>query len=245
MLIGQGSSRTDATDRRLACMLAAVAGGLNTAAFYAVGFFSANMTGNVSALSDHAARGDWMVGAFYLLIVVLFVLGAAISTLLINAGRRHGRRGIYALVIALEGALLALLGGVEAIVEAARQGTWMILGLSFLMGLQNAVVTRISDARVRTTHVSGMSTDIGIELAVLLDVLRGKESADNTGPYRSRLRLHVQTVLSFLLGGVVGVLLYQVMGYKLLFVAAAILLMMVGEAFWRLRRERPGSITAA
>jgi uncharacterized membrane protein YoaK (UPF0700 family) len=44
-----------------------------------------------------------------------------------------------------------------------KRGSILILGLSFLMGIQNAVVPRISDARVRTTHVSGMSTDIGIE----------------------------------------------------------------------------------
>ena len=41
--------------------------------------------------------------------------------------------------------------------------------------LQNAVVTHISDARVRTTHVSGMATDIGIELGTAFDILRGRE----------------------------------------------------------------------
>ncbi|WP_200847882.1 DUF1275 family protein [Rhizobium sp. 18055] len=59
MLIRQGADRDELADR-LATSLAAVAGALNAAAFYAVGFFSANMTGNVSLLSDHVAIGDWL-----------------------------------------------------------------------------------------------------------------------------------------------------------------------------------------
>ncbi|MGO8462711.1 DUF1275 family protein, partial [Rhizobium ruizarguesonis] len=50
----------------------------------------------------------------------------------------------------------------------------LVPGLAFLMGLQNAVVKRISDARVRTTHVSGMATDLGIELGIAFDILCGR-----------------------------------------------------------------------
>ena len=50
--IGEGISRSDALDRKLAASLAAVAGALNAAAFYAVGFFSANMTGNRVSRSE-------------------------------------------------------------------------------------------------------------------------------------------------------------------------------------------------
>jgi uncharacterized membrane protein YoaK (UPF0700 family) len=204
--------------------LAAVAGALNTAAFYAVGFFSANMTGNVSSLSDHAARGDWLTGVFYLLIVVIFVLGASSSTLLINAGRRRQVRSIYAVTILIEGVLLIALGLVELWIPSLQKGPVLILGLSYLMGLQNAVVTHISNARVRTTHVSGMSTDIGIELSMLFDIARGKEEPAGAAQYKSRLRLHTQTVLSFLGGGVVGVLLYQAIGDRLLFVTGIVLI---------------------
>ena len=39
--------------------------------------------------------------------------------------------------------------------------------LLFAMGLQNSLVTRISDAVVRTTHLTGLFTDLGIELSQL------------------------------------------------------------------------------
>lgn len=91
MLIRQGHERNEQIDRKLASCLAAIAGALNAAAFYAVGFFSANMTGNISTFSDHIAVGAWISTLFYLAIIVTFILGATVSTLLINAGRRRLR----------------------------------------------------------------------------------------------------------------------------------------------------------
>lgn len=236
MLLRQGQARSHAVDRRLACILAAIAGALNTAAFHAVGFFSANMTGNVSSLSNHLAFGEWLAGLFYLSIVLAFVLGAAVSTLVINAGRRRHIRSIYAVSILTEAVLMALLGVVEVFVPSLERGAVLILGLSFLMGIQNAVVTRISDARVRTTHISGMSTDIGIELSMLFDIARGREASDESARYRTKLRLHSQTVLSFLAGGVAGVVVYQAIGTQLLFVVAALLFAMAFAAIVRARR---------
>jgi uncharacterized membrane protein YoaK (UPF0700 family) len=103
------------------------------------------------------------------------------------------------------------------------------------MGLQNAVVTRISGARVRTTHVSGMATDIGIELATALDILRGRLSPEDAAQNWTSLRLHLCTVLSFLTGGVVGVLVYRAAGGWLLIGAAIILLL---PAIIGVRRSR-------
>jgi uncharacterized membrane protein YoaK (UPF0700 family) len=233
MLLTQGEARSHDIDRNLACTLAAVAGALNTAAFHAVGFFSANMTGNVSSLSNHAADGEWWTGLFYLGIVLVFIGGASASTLLISAGRRRGIDGIYAIGILAEAVLMGLLGLFEWLVPSLERGPVLILGLSFLMGIQNAVVTRISDARVRTTHVSGMSTDIGIELGVLFDMLRGRESRGEAAVYGARLRLHAFTVLSFLVGGVAGVLIYREIGILLLFVAAAMLFVLSSRALFR------------
>ncbi|KAB7739712.1 DUF1275 domain-containing protein [Parvibaculum sedimenti] len=223
MLIRQGPDRDDHVDLRLGCLLAGVAGALNAAAFHAVGFFSANMTGNVSALSDHIALGSFTTGTFFLAIILIFVFGALVSTLLINAGRRRRMHSIYAFSILAEAVLLTLLGCADLWLPAAQRGPALILGLSFLMGLQNALVTRISDTRVRTTHVSGMTTDIGIELAMLLDIALRREPSVDPSPYKSKLRLHLQTVLSFLVGGVIGVAVYHAVGALLLFGTALFL----------------------
>jgi uncharacterized membrane protein YoaK (UPF0700 family) len=243
MLVRQGDDRTVDIDRRLACTLAAIAGALNTAAFQAVGFFAANMTGNVSTLSGLIGLGQWLTGAFYLLIVLTFIGGAAVSTQLIAAGRRRGVHGIYAFSILTEAVLMALLGCVELALPHGQGGAVLVVGLSFLMGLQNAVVTHISDARVRTTHVSGMATDIGIELSMLFDIARGRESRTEAESYRSKFRLHSQTVLSFLGGGVVGVVVYQAIGNWLLFGAAAVLFVIALNGLLRVRMLRKDRVT--
>lgn len=224
MLVQQGEERGNDVDQRLACTLAAVAGGLNTAAFEAVGFFSANMTGNVSLLSDHIAVGHFLTGGFFLAIIIAFIGGSVVSTVLVNFGRRRKIHGIYAYSILAEAILLAVLGIADLGLEPSYRGQALILGLSFLMGLQNAVVTRISGARVRTTHVSGMATDIGIELGMLIDILLGREPAENAAPYWAKLRLHGMSILSFLIGGVIGVLVYQAIGGMLLIGTAVLLL---------------------
>lgn len=216
MLITTEDARSFSADSRLACTLAAAAGALNTAAFEIVGFFSANMTGNVSSLSDHLAKANLGAGLFFLSIVGLFIAGSVVSTLIINSGRRRNIRTIYAFVILAEGAALLGLGVTESCFTPDSPGVVLVMSLSFLMGLQNAVVTRISNARVRTTHVSGTATDIGIELAMLYEVLRRKASPKEAPLYLDRLRLHGLTLLSFLVGGVAGIWLYRVLGYGFL-----------------------------
>ncbi|MFT4181164.1 MAG: YoaK family protein [Rhizobium sp.] len=236
MLVRQGTHRNEKIDRRLAASLAAIAGALNASAFYAVGFFSANMTGNVSTLSDHLAVGLWLSSLFYGGIIIAFILGATASTLIVNAGRRRHVHAIYAYSILTEAVLLAALGCADLWLLAAWRTPVLVLGLAFLMGLQNAVVTRISDARVRTTHVSGMATDIGIELAIALDALRGREQPLEARHNLSKLRLHLYTILSFLLGGVLGVFVYRAIGGYLLLLAAGTLVAIAVEAILRARR---------
>ncbi|WNN42660.1 YoaK family protein [Winslowiella toletana] len=216
MLLSTESERNNIVDSQLACTLAAVAGALNTMAFEIVGFFSANMTGNVSSFSDHLAKANISAGMFFLSILFMFIAGAAFSTMIINAGRRNKIRSIYAVNILIEGAALLTLGVIESWFRPEASGSFLILSLSFLMGLQNAVVTRISNARVRTTHVSGASTDIGIELAMLFDVLRRKESPKDAPIYLERLKLHFLTISCFCAGGVAGIWFYHLLSYKFL-----------------------------
>lgn len=223
MLVREGDERTDTIDLWLACCLAGIAGALNAAAFYAVGFFSANMTGNISILSDHLALSQWATALFYATIFLMFITGALCAGLMINEGRRRRMRRIYAFGILAEAVLLAALGGADLWLTDHWRVPGVVLGLAFLMGFQNAIGTRISGARVRTTHVSGLATDIGIELAAAIDAARGRDIEDDAVRNVGKLRLHVGTVLSFLLGGVAGVVLYRASSGYMIILSGAIL----------------------
>lgn len=234
MPVHVGDDRSVDVDLLLATLLAATAGAINAAGFRAVGFFSANMTGNVSSLSDHGALGEWRPAAFFLGLIACFIAGSFISALFIEAGRRRKISGIYAFSIMFEALILAGLALADVSLPAIRSDAILVLGLSFTMGIQNAASTRISNARVRTTHVSGIATDIGIELAVIIG---GAEDRDERPVVRSRLKLHVMTFLAFLIGGFAGVLSYNAIGSSMLLAVAGILLAISMPEAGRARRR--------
>ena len=83
--------------------------------------------------------------------------------------------------------------------------------LCFIMGLQNAMVTKISQAVVRTTHMTGVITDLGIELGKLLYWNRGRGDTDLEPVLanREKLRTHALLLASFASGGLGGALAFQ------------------------------------
>jgi len=232
MLIHLGKDRTTAIDLRLAVMLSAIAGAVNAAGFRALGLFSANMTGNVSALADHLAVGRLRLALVAAGLVASFIAGAFVSALLIELGQRRLVRGIYAYSIVLEALLIAGLAALDLLPAGAGRGEAILAGLSFAMGVQNAATTRISDGRVRTTHLSGISTDLGIELAVLVGTIRDR---DARSVVVSRFALHAATMAAFAGGGVAGVLCYDVIGAGVYLLAAAGLLAIALPELRRIR----------
>ncbi len=220
MLIKVGDDRTSNIDLVLAGLLSSIAGALNAVGFLIAGSFTANMTGNISAFADNLAHGAVVVSLSFMGLVAAFVCGASLAALVIQAGEKRNLRSIYALAIAAEAFILLLLGIVLIVSFAHTYEPLMVIVLSLVMGLQNAVTTMISRARVRTTHVSGMATDLGIELAALVGDATSRPDA------KAKLKLHSLTLASFAIGGVCGALLFQLVG-SWLFVIVAILLLLI------------------
>lgn len=217
MLIRVGDDRTGAIDLSLAGLLSSISGALNAVGFLIAGSFTANMTGNISALADHLANGALRLALSFAGLVVAFICGAALAALVIRIGEARRVRAIYALAIAAEGVFVLLLGIALALWPGMEQA-FLVIVLSFVMGLQNAVTTMISRARVRTTHVSGMATDIGIGLSALAGDAETRRAA------LPKLRLHALTLASFTAGGVLGAVLFGAAGYWLFPLCAGALL---------------------
>jgi uncharacterized membrane protein YoaK (UPF0700 family) len=229
MLTHEGNDRDFSADASLAGSLAAVAGALNAAGFYAADLYCSNMTGNVSAMASRLAVADPVQAFGYFALLVTFILGAAASAFLINYGRRRGVIGIYAFSVLAESALLALLAAISLCLGEQGRAFCLAYGLSFLMGLQNATVTRISDARIRTTHVTGMVTDVGMELGNLADSLwhrRNLDQSKENAADRQKLKLHSFTIGCFIAGGIAGATAFRVMGPAFLFVGSVALLVL-------------------
>lgn len=216
-------------DLHLGAGLAFVAGATNAGAYLAVQQYTSHMTGIVSTVADAVVLGQGGIVLSGLGALCAFVTGAATTALLVSFSRRRGLRSAYAQPLLLEALLLLIFGilGVQlAHLHAAFVPITVAL-LCFTMGVQNAVITKISGAEVRTTHVTGIVTDIGIELGLLLYINR-RESA----PYprvkanRARLRTLLILLVAFFVGGVLEALGFQRVGYAATVPLAAVLLLL-------------------
>lgn len=221
-----GRTRSTGANRQLGWTLAFVAGATNAGAFLAVQQYTSHMTGMVSAMADNLVLGQLQVAAAAFGALLSFLLGAALSAVLINMARRRGLHSQYALPLLLEAALLlgfGLLGSRLATIPALFTSATVML-LCLMMGLQNAVITKVSRAEIRTTHVTGIVTDIGIELGKLVYWNRLQtDPALRVVADRERLTVLTLLLLAFFAGGVVGALGFQQLGYAMTMPLAALL----------------------
>lgn len=221
-LRADSSPRKRRTFSALVLLLAAVAGAVNATGFFAVGLHTSHMTGTVAAVGEMLASSRWVMARSALQVLGAFIVGAAAAAILLDASR-HRNRGRHAPALLLEAGTLCAIGLWLYNHPDARDPT-LIWGLAFSMGLQNALVTRVSGAVVRTTHMTGVLTDIAMEMVRmvtwvrdgarghgfrgLLVRLRALPSAEQF----SRFRLHLGLLLAFLTGCTVGPMLYLAHG---------------------------------
>lgn len=208
-------SRSARANRHLGFALAGVAGAMNAGGFLAVHKYTSHMTGVVSSAADSLAlgAGDLVLDAFGA--IVSFLLGAASTALLVNYGRRRGLTSEYALPLLFEAVLLLAFGVLGARLSSVR-GLFVpatVMLLCFTMGLQNALVTKLSHAEIRTTHMTGIVTDIGIELGKLLYWNADETARPHVAANRTRLAVLCGLLGSFFCGGVAGALGFKMLGY--------------------------------
>ena len=209
--------RTRRKNRQLGGLLAWVAGAVNAGGFLAVGRYTSHMTGIVSAVADDFVLGHLTLVIAGLAFVGAFLAGVITTTVQINWARRRRLHGEFALSLMLEAVLLllfGLLGGnLNVLVEVFVPTT--VLLLCFIMGLQNAIITKISSAEIRTTHVTGVVTDLGIELGRLLywNRTRAANLEHFVRADRDKLRIHATLLLLFFGGGLMGALAFKTLGF--------------------------------
>ena len=208
-----------------AAALACVAGIVNVVGF--LGFQQqaiTHLTGNTSLLGAALIAGDTKGTVALGAMIVAFVFGAMLSGLIVqDSVLRLGRR--YGVALAIESVMLA-----AAVPLFRHQHLAGPILAAAAIGLQNAMATTYSGALIRTSHVSGMFTDLGIMLG---HALRGLAVG------RRRLALCVLIIAFFFCGGVLGAWLFARLAYASLYVPAA-LTGIVGLGYFQYRHhEQP------
>ena len=211
-----GRERSAEANRHLSIALTFVAGATNAGGYLAVKQYTSHMTGIVSLMADSVAlrQFDIVLGAVGGL--SSFMAGAACSAVMVNYARRRDLQSEYAYPLLLEASLLLAFGFLGGSLSAMK-GLFVpvtVMLLCFIMGLQNAVISKLSRAEIRTTHVTGMVTDIGIELGKLVYWNRRRTALrPDVLANRERIKVLTTLVASFFIGGIAGALGFAHIGY--------------------------------
>lgn len=204
--------------------LAFMAGMMNV-----VGFLSfepqaiSHLTGTTSLLAMALAQRDIGMAAHWFWIIAAFVFGAMLSGLLLrHSALRLGRR--YGVALVIEAVLL--IAAAQLLMRHDAPGIYLV---GIACGLQNAMATTYSGTVLRTSHLTGMFTDLGITLG---HVLRG------SGYDQRRLQLCLIVISAFFIGGYLSAVLFARIDFATLYVPAALaLLFAAGYAVYRWRKR--------
>ena len=166
-----------------------------------------HLTGTTSLLGAALVQGDLRAVGNLLGVMLAFVAGAMLSGLIIqDSTLQLGRR--YGVVLFIEALLLIL--AVPLFEHRMIAGALLAAAAC---GLQNAMASTYSGSLIRTSHVTGLFTDIGIAVG---HAMRGMPVA------KRRLALCTLVIFSFLAGGIAGAWLYSRFGYRTLYFPAAL-----------------------
>lgn len=206
--------------------LAASAGAVNVLAYLACSRFVTHVTGTVTHVGiDLGTRS--VLAVDYTLVLAAFVAGAFVASAAIDGRAARGKTPLHAVPLVAVAAVLALVallgdrgafGPYGSSVETTSDfGLLSMLG--FAMGLQNASVATSTGLIVRTTHLTGPATDLGIHLAL---ALYGSAGARKIAFRHAALR--AGKIASFAIGGAAGAVLARRVAWHAFLVPAGIVL---------------------
>ncbi len=214
-----GKTRTLSHNKKIASLLSCVAGIVNVAGFLSVQKLTTNVTGHFAFFVDEAFKLNFTESFIYFLYILFFFLGSFVSSILIEIISLKNERNIFVIPVIIEALILltVALFGQNLITNHYNIIAFTLL---FAMGLQNSLVTRISGAVVRTTHLTGLFTDLGIELSQLFFYKTKEQNEKLTSTIKLRLRI----IIYFFIGGVFGGIFYIYLSLYVLIVPATMLL---------------------
>jgi uncharacterized membrane protein YoaK (UPF0700 family) len=226
----KGKARTFKHNLRIASLLSFVAGIVNVVGFLAVQRLTTNVTGHFAFFVDELFKLNFAQGLVYFLYIFFFFAGSFVSSFMLEYVSRKKYKYMYVIPAIIESLILfsAAIFGKRLVHDYPDL---LAFSLLFAMGLQNSFVTTISNSSVRTTHLTGLFTDLGIEISQLF-FYREK---DEKQKLFSSIRLRFTIIGFFFLGGIFGGTFYSRMGITVLAIAGGILISGILFDSFRLR----------
>jgi uncharacterized membrane protein YoaK (UPF0700 family) len=225
-------NRTFIHDLRLATLLSFVAGIVNITGVLAVATLTTNVTGHFAFFAEQIMKNDYEAAITFFVFTIFFLIGAFTSNFLAELVSKKNPLLSHVIPISLEMTVLisvGVFGGYSSL--ATLEGKLTAFALLFAMGIQNSLVTKISQSTVRTTHLTGLFTDLGIELSQLFFY----KKAVDVKKLKTNIYLKLSIIAFFFLGCFLGGFIYDLLQIQTLFVAALFLLVALLYDYIRLK----------
>lgn len=198
-------------------LLSFKAGFLNAAGFLAAGRFVSHVTGFGTQVGVSLAHEEYAFGIELLIIPLAFIAGSMVPGLILDRDYSSHKVPPYPIVqfiITFSLAVIAALGisgwfGEFSTIENDFHDIVLLGFLCFVCGLKNGLTTWATYGKIRTTHITGLATDIGLHLPKLF---RGTQNG--RFPEQGRVnKVRVATLLSFTTGSLVAAFIFPRFGY--------------------------------
>jgi uncharacterized membrane protein YoaK (UPF0700 family) len=216
----QGNTRTFYHNLGIASLLSFVAGIVNVAGFLAVQRLTTNVTGHFAYFVDEIFKLEFLSAFIFFLYIFFFFLGSFVSSILVETISKKNNDYVYIIPTIIECIILFSVAIFGPFLVSANPDL-LAFSLLFAMGLQNSLVTSISNAAVRTTHLTGLFTDLGIELSQLF-FYRHREQKSKL---ISSIKLRLTIISFFFIGGIISGVFYSNLGLHVLTIAGATLVL--------------------
>ena len=225
-------NRTFIHNLRLATLLSLVAGIVNITGVLAVRTLTTNVTGHFAFFAEEVMKHDYAAAITFFVFTIFFLIGAFTSNFLAELVSKKQPQLSHVIPISLEMTILisvGVFGGHSNL--ASIEGKLTAFCMLFAMGIQNSLVTKISQSTVRTTHLTGLFTDLGIELSQLFFYKKNEEIKK----LKTNIYLKLSIISFFFIGCFSGGFIYHLLEIKTLFVAAFFLLIALLYDYIRLQ----------
>ncbi|MBS1783061.1 MAG: DUF1275 domain-containing protein [Bacteroidetes bacterium] len=214
----KGKSRNYKHNLGLAALLSFVAGIVNVAGYLAVQRLTTNVTGHFAFMVE-VIKVDWHLSLFYAIYILCFFLGSFSSNFIVEWLNGIAPRISFQMPVFIEASTLCLVAFLPFAFITTHTNLVACI-LLFSMGFQNSLVTKISNSVVRTTHLTGLFTDLGIELSQLF-FFKSKVQHQNLF---SSIKLRFVIIISFFIGGLISGVFFPIFKMKTLTLASMTLL---------------------
>jgi uncharacterized membrane protein YoaK (UPF0700 family) len=221
MLRQSKGDRTLRENLMLASSTAAVAGITNVVGMLTFLSFTTNITGHVANLSKHIVEQNFSEVLIFLLWLFMFFAGAFLSSFIVRSleDKSYYRAHSIPVIIEIIIMLFVAVYGHHFYQETQTEREIVIATILFSMGMQNSLVSTISGGLIKSSHLTGLFTDLGGDVAEWLH-----PNAEKTEVVRNKIYIRFTILGFYLLGGIIGGYFFNLYEFAIFYCVPVILL---------------------